>query len=181
MAGATLRRCTRVKVSLRPLVPADAAWLDPWLADVVALLGCDVAVSAAALCRRAAQDRAVRARAIERDGPPIGVALYTLDRPGRAAATIDLVATSPGQARRGAGMTAARLAEGEMRAAGISRVYAPAPATHGIAVYFWIRLGYRPLLRPAWPSERPGVGWLMRDITAGASGGGRRRAPGAGT
>ncbi|MDE3094593.1 MAG: GNAT family N-acetyltransferase [Chloroflexota bacterium] len=123
-------------------------------------------MSAEALWAWAAQDRAVRLRAIDRDGAPVGVVAYTLHRPGRGVATIDLVATPTGQARRGAGMTAARLVEGEMRAAGISRVYAPAPAVHGIAVYFWIRLGYRPLLRPAWPCERPGAGWMMRDITA---------------
>ncbi len=123
-------------------------------------------MSAEALWARTAQDRAVRLRAIERDGAPAGVVVYTLHRPSRGSATIDLVATPADQARRGAGMTAARLVEGEMRAAGISRVYAQAPAAHGIAVYFWIRLGYRPLLRPAWPCERPGVGWMMRDITS---------------
>jgi hypothetical protein len=37
---------------------------------------------------------------------------------------------------------------------------------HGIDVYFWIRLGYHPLLRPEWPCEHAGVGWMLRQLDA---------------
>jgi hypothetical protein len=33
-------------------------------------------------------------------------------------------------------------------------------------MYFWIRLGYRPLLRTEWPCERAGVAWLRRELGA---------------
>jgi hypothetical protein len=61
-------------------------------------------------------------------------------------------------------MQAAALLEVQLRKARIQRIYAPASAAHGIAVYFWIRLGYRPLLRADWPCNREGVAWLARDL-----------------
>ena len=66
-------------------------------------------------------------------------------------------------------MIGAATAEREMRDRGIRRVYVPAPEVHGIAVYFWIRLGYAPLQRREWPCERPGVLWLRRDVTRNTS------------
>ena len=53
-------------------------------------------------------------------------------------------------------MTAAALAEDEMRAAASALAYAPAAAIHGISMYFWIRLGYAPQLRDQWPCDRDG-------------------------
>jgi hypothetical protein len=35
---------------------------------------------------------------------------------------------------------------------------------HGIAMYFWIRLGYRPLMHSEWPCAREGIAWLARDL-----------------
>jgi hypothetical protein len=67
-------------------------------------------------------------------------------------------------ARRGAGMRAAVLVERQIRAKGMRTAYAPATAAHGISVYFWLRLGYRPLLRAEWPCARDGVVWLMRKL-----------------
>ena len=37
-------------------------------------------------------------------------------------------------------------------------------AVGAASVYFWIRLGYHPLLRPEWPCAREGVAWLTREI-----------------
>ncbi|MHB8377355.1 MAG: GNAT family N-acetyltransferase [Dehalococcoidia bacterium] len=164
MARASFSGHARVNAGIRPLVPADAAWVDAWIEEVARRVGYDAPRSVETLLARVAKDRRLRVRAIERDGVPVGVAVYAVRVPHRGAAIIEIIVTPPGHARRGAGMTAARLLEDEIRATGISRVYAPAPAVHGIAVYFWIRLGYRPLMRPAWPCERPGVGWMMRDL-----------------
>jgi hypothetical protein len=61
-------------------------------------------------------------------------------------------------------MSAVALVEDELRSARVDVVYVPAPAVHGIATYFWIRLGYQPILRPDWPCERSGVSWLLRDL-----------------
>jgi hypothetical protein len=92
----------------------------------------------------------------------VGVVIWRTH--GRGVAIIGLIATPPEAARRGSGMQAAALLEDELRARGVRTVYAPAHAVHGIAMYFWIRLGYRPLLRGDWPCEREGVAWLMRRL-----------------
>ena len=112
------------------------------------------------------RNRGVISRSIERDDEQVGVLIAEIGRPDRHAAIIELVALAPGHARRGSGMRAAAMIETELRESGVSRVYAPAPAAHGIAVYFWIRLGYHPLLQPEWPCARDGVAWMMRELTA---------------
>lgn len=141
-----------MNVALRPEVAADAPWLERWLPAVAASVGYE---------QRG--DSPAAMRIIVRDGRDIGVLRYHLRR-ATADALIDLVAAPAEESRRGAGMAAAALAEGELRAAGASRVFAPAPQAHGIAVYFWIRLGYRPLMHPEWPCDRQGVAWLVRDL-----------------
>jgi hypothetical protein len=154
-------------LSLRPLVAGDAAWLDGWLSPVSASVGYDEVVGehpGAILLAAAAADARLRSRIIQLDGIDAGLVVYRMDAPRTGAAIIELVATPPQQARRGSGMGAAAVIEEEVGAAGVSIVYAPAPAMHGIATYFWIRLGYRPLSRAEWPCERAGVGWLARDL-----------------
>jgi hypothetical protein len=61
-------------------------------------------------------------------------------------------------------MIAAALVEKEMLGLGVQEVFAPAAELHGISMYFWVRLGYAPLLRPDWPCEREGVAWLRRIV-----------------
>jgi hypothetical protein len=106
----------------------------------------------------------VRGRIVVRDGTDVGLVAYRLHDTTPAAALVEIVATPPEHARRGAGMAAAALVEGELRRAGVRTIYAPAPAVHGISMYFWIRLGYRPLPRTEWPCQRAGVAWLVRAI-----------------
>lgn len=155
-----MSRQARPGVALRPATPADAAWLAEWLPAVAASVGHDPIDPPSWLSSRAAR----RVRIIVRDGADVGVLAYRPHAPARGSATFELVATPPQFARRGSGMAAAALVEDELRAARIHTAYAPAPAAHGIAVYFWIRLGYRPLLRAQWPCDRPGIAWLMRDL-----------------
>lgn len=38
------------------------------------------------------------------------------------------------------------------------------PARNGIALYFWLRLGYRPITDPPWEQPYPGT-WMRRDIS----------------
>lgn len=147
-----------VSVSFRPLADADAAWIDAWLPAVAATVG----AGAADFASLRAKGRS--ALVVRRDGTDVGVVAYALDRPRRGAATAELIATPPDNARKGSGMAAAALLESALRDAGMRTVYAPSPERHGIAMYFWIRLGYRPLLRGDWPWARDGVAWLARDI-----------------
>ena len=156
-----------MNVTLRPLAAHDITWLNAWLTPAAASVGYDgasVDAPGASLLARTAAERHLRARVIERDAEPVGLLVYRLHAPRRRAATIELVATPAAEARRGAGMRAAALLEKELRSEAVAMIYAPAPAAHGIAVYFWIRLGYRPLMRPDWPCQRDGVAWLLRDI-----------------
>ncbi|MDP9238304.1 MAG: GNAT family N-acetyltransferase [Chloroflexota bacterium] len=156
-----------MNVVLHPFTGADAIWLDTWISPVARSVGYDAlghADAGQALLARLRTEKTLRARVIERDGDAVGVILYRLHAPKRGAAIIELVATPPSAARLGTGMTAAALAEDELRAEKVRRVYAPAPAVHGISMYFWIRLGYRPLLSPEWPCRLEGVAWLVRDL-----------------
>jgi hypothetical protein len=136
---------------LRLARAADEAWLRSWLPAAVKALGYG-------------SQAAARRSLIERDGEATGIAIYRERAPSRSSALIMLIATPVEMARRGAGMRAAVLLEDQFRARGMRTIYAPAPGSHGIAVYFWLRLGYRPLQRGDWPCAREGVVWLMRRL-----------------
>lgn len=150
-----------MSVSLRDLCAGDAEWLDAWLPRVAGLVGYE-RDDTATLLARVKEDRRFKARVIIRDGVDVGVAVFSPRPDGTA--RIELIATPLEHARKGAGMGAAALVEDELRAAGATTIFAPAPAANGIAMYFWIRLGYAPILRGEWPCEREGVAWLRREI-----------------
>ena len=154
-------------LSLRSAVSTDAVWLDGWLGAVAASVGynaIDAAKPAPSLLARLSADVTTRASIVLRDGEDAGLVIYRIDTPASGAAIVEIVATPPEFARHGAGMGAVALIEHALRAAGIRTVYAPSPAIHGIATYFWIRLGYRPLMSAEWPCERAGVAWLVREL-----------------
>lgn len=156
-----------MNIQLRPVDDADAAWLDEWLAPVavsVAYDDVDRSRPGASLIERLRRERGLRVQIIVRDGDDAGLVVYRVGAPRPDAAIVEIIATPAALARRGSGMSAAALVEDAVRAEGVRMVYAPAPAVHGIATYFWIRLGYRPLLRGEWPCERAGVAWLVREL-----------------
>jgi hypothetical protein len=158
-----------VNIVLRPFDTVDAPWLDGWIGAIASQVGYDEMrgpQAAASLRKRLARKRTLRALVIERDRTPAGLLVYRLHSPRRDAAIIELVAVAPDLARKGSGMAAAALIEAELRASGAGTVYAPAPDAHGIDVYFWIRLGYRPLPSSEWPCTRKAVAWLRRDLLA---------------
>ena len=156
MARAAGRSGRAVSVVLRAVSGDDAAWNGGWLPAAAALVG--YKGGGDAKCGRG--KALATTRIIERDGERVGVLIYRLHTPKRGGGIIELIATPPEHARRGSGMKAAALVEDELHAQGVREIYAPAPAAHGIAMYFWIRLGYRPLERAAWPCAREGVVWL---------------------
>lgn len=149
-----------MNVALRAAVPADAEWLVSWLPPLAATVGYDAAM----LIERVGAKSASGVRVIVRDGIDAGVLSFREHRPARGSAIIDLVAMPARFARRGSGARAAALLEERLRRRGMRTLYAPAPEQHGIGVYFWIRLGYRPLPRADWPCETSGVAWFMRRI-----------------
>ena len=155
-----------MNVKLRPIGARDAAWLNSWLAPVAADVDYEVDAEApgAWLLERLGAEHGLRARIIAIGEHGAGVIVWREHAPKRGTAIVELVATPPEDARLGAGMAAAAAVESVFREELVRVVYAPAPAVHGIAMYFWIRLGYRPLQRAEWPCERAGVAWLRREI-----------------
>jgi hypothetical protein len=107
----------------------------------------------------------------DQQGDPIGLAVVLLDLPVKGAASLPFVAVAPSRRFRGLGGEAALALERHLRVRhGVERLFAPVPDGRGLAVYFWLRLGYRPLsLRQApgplvglTSEARPGI-WLLRE------------------
>jgi len=166
MARPARRRRQPLNVALRPFDAGDSEWIDGWLGSIAASVGYKMNGGSPGewLRGRLARERHLRVAVIERDGRAAGVIAYRMRAPRRNAAMIELVATSPSEARRGTGTAAAALVQEFLRTEGVRVAYAPAPAVHGIDVYFWIRLGYRPLPRGEWPCAVDGVAWMRRDL-----------------
>lgn len=101
---------------------------------------------------------------------PIGAAVVLLGVPDGKSASVPLIAIEPQQRFRGLGGEAALALERHLRRRlAVERVYAPVPEARGLAVYFWLRLGYRPLSAGEMPrpslglNGRPTAGiWMVR-------------------
>jgi GNAT superfamily N-acetyltransferase len=104
------------------------------------------------------------------DETPIGLALVRLDAPAAGCASVPLITIDPERRFRGLGGEAGIALDRHMRASGFEKVYAAIPDGRGLAVYFWLRLGFRPLTTPEWPGpvtgllgeSRAGI-WMLRD------------------
>ncbi len=86
--------------------------------------------------------------------------------PERDAAQVDFLAVAPGRRRLGIGGSVALGVERRLKSKA-RRLYALVPASIGLALYFWLRLGYRPLARknsPAMPSNNDSV-WMVRTLS----------------
>ena len=101
----------------------------------------------------------------------IGVAAMNFDQPLPRTASISFLTIDPERRYRGLGGEAGLAIDRQIRRnLGIDRVFVPIPDGRGLAVYFWLRLGFRPLQKSEapWPlaglsaTPRPGI-WLMRD------------------
>ena len=82
------------------------------------------------------------------------------------AAQVDFLAVEPERRRLGIGGRMALGVERRLRAKA-NRLYALVPASIGLALYFWLRLGYRPLARkdsPAILSSDTSI-WMVRAIS----------------
>jgi hypothetical protein len=104
-------------------------------------------------------------------GLPMGLAVVLLDTPIKGGASIPFLGIDPARRFRGLGGEAGLAIEQHLRRRlHLERFYAPVPDGRGLAVYFWLRLGYRPLLLPddslplAGLSAEPVRGiWMARD------------------
>jgi GNAT superfamily N-acetyltransferase len=102
---------------------------------------------------------------------PLGAAIVFLGRPSLGDATVPVLAIDPSRRFRGLGGEAAIALERYLRSRhGIETVYAPVPDGRGLAVYFWLRQGYRPVTVAGGPGPligltdqpRPGI-WMVRE------------------
>jgi hypothetical protein len=154
-------------VALRPPRKSDAAWLDSWLPAIARKVGFE-AVDAAQLLAERTSNLSI----ITRSGEPVGTIVWSSEGPR---ATIRLVALDPVHTRRGTGMQAAAMLEQQLQRRGVRAIDAAASEAHGISIYFWIRLGYRPLPRGDWPCVREGIVWMRRNLTSAQKNGNQSR------
>ncbi len=144
-------------MELRSLRAADLPALAAWLPRAAAEIG----------CRRWDSEGALRTAVGKKSalvGPDCFVAIEA-GAPARDAARVDFLAVAPGRRRLGIGGRAA-LAVEQRLASSTACVYVNVPATLGLALYFWLRLGYRPLTQRDWPAppEAPPSIWMVREL-----------------
>jgi hypothetical protein len=107
----------------------------------------------------------------DRAGDALGLIVLLSDHPEPGDVSVPLVAVAPQRRFSGLGGEAVLAVEREVRARwGVQRCFAPVPDGRGLAVYFWLRLGYRPLTteQAPWPlaglSDEPRRGmWMLRE------------------
>lgn len=144
---------------LRPLRAAGVDQLAAWLPDVAIAVGCDRWTSADELLA------AIGSRAALTAGSDYNCFVaYELGSPHAGAALVRLLAVAPDARRVGLGGRVALALEKRL-AASTKQIYVDVPSRIGIALYFWLRLGYRPLLRSEMRESTPASSVrLVRDI-----------------
>ena len=151
----------RPLAKLHPLHAAGINQLAAWLPDVATAAGCDRWTNAGEL--RAAIDNP----AILTTGSDYNCFIaYELGSPHAGAALIRLLAVAPDSRRVGLGGRVALALEKRLASSTKTKqIYVAVPPRIGIALYFWLRLGYRPLTRidaPQMPA--PSAAWMVRDL-----------------
>ncbi|MEX2157798.1 MAG: hypothetical protein WEB04_00135 [Dehalococcoidia bacterium] len=146
---------------LRPIRRGDVAPLSTWLPATGAQIGCDRWSDASAL------DAAIAQRHVlvgDEDGAR-ALLEYETDVPERGAALVRFMAVAPDRRRLGAGGRTALALERRL-ARSTSKIYVHLPERLGLALYFWLRLGYRPLTQRAWPVAADGAfaTWMVREL-----------------
>ena len=148
-------------MKLRPLRRADVSTLAAWLPGAAAEVGCERWSQADALPAAIGEDGVL---AVD-EGGAVGLLAFRTGAPESESARIELLAVDPARRRLGSGGRAALALEKRLRRS-VKRLYALVPSHIGLALYFWLRLGYRPLTRaerPAPPADRPAV-WMVRNL-----------------
>lgn len=149
------------RVSIRPQEDADALAVESWLAEaLVTIWGNEppesLPVTLAELRTQCLEhDMLVIVRMPE--NRPVGFIVY---RSGSAFTAIELFAIRAGERNFGLGMDAVCALE---RSLAGRLVLAGIPLANGLAVYFWLRAGYRPLYPQPVPAALPsGRLWMVR-------------------
>ena len=145
---------------LHPIRSIDASRLAAWLPDVAAQAGSTAWADPDALTRSLHDPQVLT------DDEATAFLAFELTSPVPSAARVDFLAISPQRRRLGIGGRAALALERRLRGKAKS-VYTLVPASIGLALYFWLRLGYQPLTRADWPAtaknRSPSV-WMRREF-----------------
>jgi GNAT superfamily N-acetyltransferase len=155
---------TTQRLLLRAATPLDVAALSDWLSP--AALSPDWQIEDLAAVLPQAHSILIGDTA----GESLGLIVLLTDRPEPGDVSIPLVAVAPPRRFSGLGGEAVLAVERELRKRwGVKRCFAPVPDNRGLAVYFWLRLGYRPLTpaQAPWPlaglTDEPRRGmWMLR-------------------
>ena len=117
---------------------------------------------------RAHSSRGLLAITRRDDDAPIGVLEYRVGYPAEGWLCVGFVAVEPPLRGLGFGSEAVRLLEEEALRRGRARRFcAEVPRGNGTGLYFWLRLGYRPVGpgEDHWPGRRPrGIIGMMREF-----------------
>jgi len=159
-------------VTLRPLSEADLPLIEPWYRRAAAAIAGLRAGRREADLRqhfeeaRSQPGRELLAIALASDGELVGLLDRWSPYPATGWLTVGFLAVGERCRGRGLGTDAVLALEEEARRRGLAhRFAAGVSADAGRALYFWLRLGYRPLLQAdlPWPSPKKGVVWMVRD------------------
>ena len=156
---------------MRPFSEADLPLVEPWYGRTAAVVGLTTDGLEADVRRHFDKPRSQPGREllaiVLADGKEL-VGLLDRRAPYPAAGwlTIGFLALADPYRGRGLGSEAVLSLEEEARRTGLAASFAAGVAAGtGRALYFWLRLGYRPLLQAdlPWPSPKKGVVWMVRD------------------
>ena len=144
---------------LRSLREADIEPLSAWLPPAASEAGCERWAAADAL-----RETVGRPDTLVSGKPGIeSFVSYELAAPQRDAAQIVFLAVTPDRRRLGVGQRTVLALERRLTRSA-ARCFVLVPARLGLALYFWLRLGYRPLTQAASPAQREAGLWLVRQL-----------------
>ena len=167
------------RVALRPLLPADNADVDPWLQDAMAAVdgvkpSADTPASLAALGPHVnARWPGATVEAVIVEASVAGLLVWRPARPrprvSQPAFAIEALTVRAGLRNRGYGAEAVYCLEAAHPGA---RVKAAVPRFNGLAIYFWLRVGYRPVRidEDAALAQDPDRLWMINALNLGPSG-----------
>lgn len=127
------------RVHLRPVRSSDLAHIEPWYAEAAS-----ASYAEGSLEKRVADARDAGCGLLGitgADGDILGLLDYRAAEPAEGWVTTVLIAMAAGQRGRGYGSEAMHELQSRYPS---NRFLAPIDARNGLAVYFWLRLGYRP-------------------------------------
>jgi GNAT superfamily N-acetyltransferase len=145
-------------VELRPIRRRDLDSLSTWLPDAARAIGCEHLAEPDAL-------RDTTGVLVAVEGELGGVLLFETGAPRPDAANVRALLVAPERRRLGIGGRAALALELRLPKK-TKRIYVAVPSELGLALYFWLRLGYRPLTQAKWPAPPEGspATWMVREL-----------------